>query len=178
VKITRGWRAFARDKTLGIDDVCAFELVRTDKVSFRIVIFRADIGAQRRPCGKRDEVAVRTLLGNRMSESEGDGSRKRKREESMIMQKQMPKEEKAVEGIPPKKTKATTQEEPNLVSDAEKDKPAIRPVTSTLDELKVQDTEIDNVVIKVKGLPKAFRHGFFRAKQMIQSLSRFNPINL
>lgn len=55
VKICRGWKAFVRDNLLRVGDVCAFELIRIDKVSFRIVIFRANIDASQRPSCKHGE---------------------------------------------------------------------------------------------------------------------------
>ncbi|KAI6695302.1 hypothetical protein NL676_023012 [Syzygium grande] len=43
VKINSGWKIFAQDNNLKVGDVCVFELTtKVDRVSFRVVIFRAD----------------------------------------------------------------------------------------------------------------------------------------
>lgn len=113
-----------------------------------------------------------------MRGTEGDVSRKHKQKEPITMQTQTPMKAKPVKGTPTKKRKAMTQGESNLIIDAEKYEPAIRLVMSTLNELKVQDTEIANFVIKVKSLQRAFGHHLFQVKQMIQSLSCFDSIDL
>ncbi|KAI6695295.1 hypothetical protein NL676_023005 [Syzygium grande] len=43
VKINSGWKIFAQDNNLKVGDVCVFELTtKVDRVSFRVIIFRAD----------------------------------------------------------------------------------------------------------------------------------------
>ncbi len=35
-----GWKAFAQDNNLELGDVCAFELIKGNVMSFKVVIFR------------------------------------------------------------------------------------------------------------------------------------------
>ncbi|XP_058008068.1 B3 domain-containing transcription factor VRN1-like [Hevea brasiliensis] len=38
-KITKGWRVFAQDNHLEVGDVCAFELIKSTKTTFKVAIF-------------------------------------------------------------------------------------------------------------------------------------------
>ena len=43
-RITCGWRVFSQDNQLKVGDVCAFELIKGTKTTFKVSIFRCNTG--------------------------------------------------------------------------------------------------------------------------------------
>lgn len=43
VKLCKGWKEFLHDNKLDVGDVCVFELVKSTKITFKVVEFRKEV---------------------------------------------------------------------------------------------------------------------------------------
>ncbi|XP_022774254.1 B3 domain-containing transcription factor VRN1-like isoform X2 [Durio zibethinus] len=80
-KLSNGWKEFSHDNNLDVGDVCVFELVKTTKITFNVVVFRSEVEDSKsldNGNGASLVKSTRSLVTNYASKSKGNFNQERR----------------------------------------------------------------------------------------------------